>query len=500
MTSEARPSVLAEGRGEGTGGAAPDSAPAAAPSAGTPSAGALIVVLVGTFITVLDFFIANVAIPAIKADLHATSAQAQMVIVGYGVAFTAGLITGGRLGDLYGRRRMFALGMAVFMAASAACSFAGTADVLIVARIAQGAGAALLVPQVLGIIGTVYTGPARDRAFNLYGLVIGLAGVFGQFIGGALITVDLAGMSWRTIFLINVPLCLASLAFVRRTIPESRGTGGTRLDLVGALLVTATLGLVVFALLEGQERGWPVWVWECLAGSAVLLAVTVWHLRRRAAADRGPLIEPALFRVRLFSVGLTATVVYFLAMGSFFFILALYLQLGRGLTPLESGLLFLAVGAGYFGASIASARLAATVTARRVAFGPLVLAAGYGALALTAGTLGTTGSVLWLLPLLLVAGVGMGLTTGPLTNLVLGGAAGEHAASASGLLNTAQEGGAAVGVAIAGTVFFPALASAGGAADAYPHAFSLTLVPLIALGVLAAALVLLAPGRAAAKA
>ncbi|MCH0540946.1 MFS transporter [Streptomyces sp. MUM 203J] len=496
MTSEARPRVLAEGQGEGTGGAAPDSAPAAAPSAGTPSAGALIVVLVGTFITVLDFFIANVAIPAIQADLHATSAQAQMVIVGYGVAFTAGLITGGRLGDLYGRRRMFALGMAVFMLASAACSFAGTADVLIVARIAQGAGAALLVPQVLGIIGTVYTGPARDRAFNVYGLVIGLAGVFGQFIGGALITVDLAGMSWRTIFLINIPLCLVSLAFVRRTIPESRGAGA-RLDLVGALLVTASLGLLVFALLEGQERGWPVWVWECLAGAAVLLAVTVLHLRRRAAADRGPLIEPSLFRVRLFSVGLTATVVYFLAMGSFFFILALYLQLGRGLSPLESGLLFLAVGAGYFGASIGSARLAATVTARRVAVGPLVLAAGYGALALTADTLGTSGSVLWLLPLLLVAGVGMGLTTGPLTNLVLGGAAGEHAASASGLLNTAQEGGAAVGVAIAGTVFFPALA--GGAADAYPHAFSLTLVPLIALGVLAAALVLLAPGRAAAR-
>ncbi|MFJ5997435.1 MFS transporter [Streptomyces sp. NPDC092370] len=488
MTSEASPEIAVGERAR----AIPDGAPAAA-----PSAGALLVVLVGTFITVLDFFIANVAVPAIKADLGATAAQSQMIIVGYGVAFTAGLITGGRLGDLYGRRRMFALGMALFMLASAVCSFAPSVTVLIVARIAQGASAALLVPQVLGIIGTVYTGAARDRAFTIYGLVIGLAGVFGQFIGGALITVDVAGLSWRTIFLINVPLCLLSLALTRRTIPESRGAGGTRLDLTGALLITATLGLVVFALLEGPERDWPVWVWEALAGAAVLLAVTVWHLRRRAAAGRGPLIEPGMFRSRLFSVGLIATVVYFLAMGSFFFVLALYLQLGRGLNPLESGLMFLALGVGYFGASMVSARSAATVTARRVAVGPLTLAVGYSAIALTANGLDLSGSVLWLLPVLLVAGLGMGLTTGPLTNLVLRGAVPEHAAAASGLLNTAQEGGAAVGVAIAGAVFFPALADAGGTAGAYPQAFAVTLVPLVCLGVLASLLVLASPGRAA---
>ncbi|MFJ2829023.1 MFS transporter [Streptomyces sp. NPDC087263] len=485
MTSEASPRAAVEEREAGP--------PA---ETGVPSPGALVVVLVGTFITVLDFFIANVAVPAIRTDLHAGSTEAQLIVVGYGVAFTAGLITGGRLGDIYGRRRMFVLGMTLFMLASAGCSLAQSVDVLIVARIAQGASAALMVPQVLGIIGTVYTGAARDRAFNVYGLVIGLAGVFGQFIGGALITIDVAGLSWRTIFLINVPLCLACLAFVRRTVPESRGTGGARLDLTGAVLITAALGLIVYALVEGQSRDWPVWVWECLAGAVVLLALTVLHLRRRAAAGRGPLIEPVLFRARVFSVGLAATVVYFLAMGSFFFILALYLQSGRSLSPLESGLVFLAVGAGYFGASIVSARFAAKVTAKTVAGGPLTLALGYGLVAWTATELGTTGSVLWLLPPLLLAGLGMGLTTGPLTNLVLSAAVPEHAASASGLLNTAQEGGAAVGVAIAGTVFFPALTDAG-SADAYPHAFAVTLVPLIAFCVAAAVMVLLAPGRAA---
>lgn len=271
----------------------------------------------------------------------------------------------------------------------------------------------------------------------------------------------MAGLSWRTIFLINVPLCLVCLVVARRSVPESRGGGGTRLDLTGALLITAALGLIVYALVEGQSRDWPVWVWECLALAAVLLALTVWHLRRRAAAGRGPLIEPLLFRVRIFSVGLIATVLYFLAMGSFFFVLALYLHTGRGLSPLESGLVFLAVSAGYFGASLVSARFAAKVTARTVAAGPLTLAVGYALTAWTATGLGTTGSVLWLLPPLLLVGLGMGLTTGPLTNLVLGAAVPEHAASASGLLNTAQEGGAAVGVAIAGTVFFPALADAG---------------------------------------
>ncbi|MEU3026855.1 MFS transporter [Streptomyces incarnatus] len=486
MTQELTPDIAAEGR-ERT----------ASDGAAAPSSGALAVVLIGTFITVLDFFIANVAVPAIKSDLHATAAQAQLIIVGYGVAFTSGLITGGRLGDLYGRRRLFALGMVLFMITSAACSFAPTVTFLGVARILQGGSAALMVPQVLGIISTVYTGAARDRAFTVYGLVIGLAGVFGQFIGGALISVDVAGLSWRTIFLINVPLCLVSLAMTRRTIPESRGQGGTRLDLLGALLITVALGLIVFALLEGQERHWPAWVWESLAVAAVLLAVTVWHLRRRSAAGRGPLIEPGMFRSRLFSVGLLATVAYFLAMGSFFFTLALYLQLGRGMSPLESGSMFLALGVGYFGASIVSARFAASVNARRVAAGPLILAIGYTAIALTARDLKLDGSALWLLPMLLVAGLGMGLTTGPLTNLVLGGAVPEHAAAASGLLNTAQEGGAAVGVAIAGAVFFPALARAGGKADAYPHAFTVTLIPLVCLGLLASLLVLSAPGRTA---
>ncbi|MFJ8781191.1 MULTISPECIES: MFS transporter [unclassified Streptomyces] len=461
-----------------------------------PSWGALAVVMVGTFMTVLDYFIANVAIPAIQSDLHASSAQAQLVIVGYGVAFTAGMITGGRIGDLFGRRRMFILGLVLFAAASAACGLAPNADLLVVARIVQGAAASLMVPQVLGILGTVYTGPSRATAFNIYGLVVGLAGVFGQLIGGVLITADLGGLDWRTIFLINVPISLVTLAFVSRAVPESRNADGTRLDLPGAVMVTAALGLLVTALVEGREQDWPAWSWLCLVAAVGLLALSVSHLRRRGREGRGPLIDPALFRSRVFSIGLAATITYFLAMGSFFFLLALYLQDGRGLSPLESGLLFLALGAGYFGSSLVSARLAASLGRRLVAFGPLTLATGYVLTGVAVSVNGTDGSVLWLIPSLLIAGMGMGMTTGPLTGLVLSGAAPEHAASSSGAVNTAQEGGAAIGVAIAGTVFFPALGSKAVAAD-YPHAFSVSLIPLVVFCCAAAAMVWLMPRAAA---
>ncbi|MGQ0717675.1 MAG: MFS transporter [Pseudonocardiales bacterium] len=484
MTSDASPSTSAE-----------EAAKEPAATADAPSWGALAVVMVGTFITVLDYFIANVAVPEIQRSLDASSAQTQMVIVGYGVAFTAGMITGGRIGDLYGRRRMFTLGMAVFTLASLACGIAPSADALVIARVVQGVAAALMVPQVLGILGTVYTGPSRARAFAIYGLVIGLAGVLGQVIGGVLITVDVAGLGWRTVFLINVPICLAALAFVSRVVPESRGADGARLDLVGALLVTAPLVLIVYSLVEGREQGWPSWSWVCLIAAAVLLALAVAHLRRRKSRGRSPLIDPALFRGRSFSVGLAATVTYFLAMGSFFFLLALYLQQGRGLSPLESGLLFLALGAGYFGSSLMSVRLAAELGRQLVALGPLTLAAGYVLVGITVAKTGMTGNILWLVPVLLIAGIGMGMTTGPLTNVVLTGVDPEHAASASGAVNTAQEGGAAIGVAIVGTVFYPALSTAAADPAAYSYAFDVALIPLVVFCVATAAMVQLLPRR-----
>ncbi|MEX2985994.1 MFS transporter [Streptomyces sp. C36] len=464
-------------------------------AAKSPSWGALAVVMVGTFITVLDYFISNVAVPSIQKDLGASSAQGQMMIVGYGVAFTAGMITGGKIGDLYGRRRMFVLGLALFTLASAGCGLAPSAEVLIGLRVAQGAAAALMVPQVLGIIGSVYDGPSRGKAFTVYGLVVGQAAVFGQVIGGVLITADVAGLDWRSIFLINVPIGVVALACATRVIPESRGADGARLDGLGALLTTAALVLVVYALVQGREEDWPAWSWACLGGGVVLFAAAVAHFRRRGAQGRSPLIDLTLFRVRSFSVGLSATLSYFLAMGSFFYLLALYLQQGRGLTPLESGLLFFALGAGFFGSSLMSPKIGARVGQQLPAVGTLTLAVGYVLVGVTVAESGESTSVLWLVPSLIIAGAGMGMTTGPLTNTVLSGIDPEHAASASGALNTAQEGGAAIGVSIAGTVFFPALGAA--LPGDYPHAFDMALIPLVAFCLTSAALMQLLRRRAA---
>ncbi|MBO1413278.1 MFS transporter [Streptomyces sp. FH025] len=450
-----------------------------APAVATTDTGwnTLAIVMAGTFLTILDYFVTNVAIPSIRTDLHASSAQSQLVVVGYGVAFTAGMITGGRLGDLYGRRRMFALGLAGFTLASGLCALAQNAETLAAFRVVQGASAAAMVPQVLGILAVVYTGAARARAFVVYGQVIGFAGVFGQVIGGALISVDVAGLTWRTIFLINLPIGIVALILTPRLIPESRNAEGGGLDLVGAVLATATMVAIVLPLVEGQERDWPLWTWLLLAASVPLAAAFVAHQRSRQG--RSPLLDLTLFRSRTFSVGLVGMLAYFLAMGSFFFVLALYLQEGRGLSPAEAGLVFLTLGAGYFGASLPSVKLATRLGHRLYSAGPLTVAAGYVLTALSVAKIGTDRSVLWIVVPLLVAGIGMGMTTGPLTGGVLAGAAPEHAAAASGVANTVQEGAVAIGVAVVGTVFYPALGGSPAPGD-YPHALGMGLIPLVA--------------------
>ncbi|RMI47925.1 MFS transporter [Actinomadura harenae] len=436
------------------------------------------VLLTGVFITTLDFFIVNVAIPATQRDLHATPSQIQFVVAGFGVAVAAGLITAGRLGDLYGRRRMFSLGLALFTLASAACAEAPSAGILIGARVAQGVGAALLMPQVLGIITTVYTGPERAKAFDAYGIAMGFGGVFGQLIGGVLIKADLFGMGWRAIFWINVPIGAAALAVVRRIVPESRANGASRLDPVGTVLVSLGLVAIVIPLVQGREQGWPMWTWECLGAAAVLLAAFAVHQRRVGH----PLVSPALFRHRSFPVGAVVSLVHAMTMGSFFLILALYLQVGRGLSPLASGLVFLPLGLGYFVSSARAAAIAERLGRQTVAVGGLAMALGLGVLAVTSADLGQHGAVAWVIPGLVVAGAGMGLVMAPLPALVLSRVDAEHAGAASGVLSTAQQAGGAIGVALVGVVFY-------GAHGGVPHAFTAGLVFLLILDVLVAALV-----------
>lgn len=425
----------------------------------------------------LDFFIVNVAVPTMQADLGATPTSIEWVVAGYGLAFAAGLILGGRLGDHYGRRRMFAVGLELFTLASLACGLAPGAALLMGARVAQGVAAALMTPQVLAIIGLVYPGPAdRARAFTAYSLTMGFGGIGGQLIGGALIRADVAGLGWRMCFLINLPVGVAALVGTRRYVPESRADGHGRLDLAGAGLISSALVAIVLPLVEGRRYGWPAWTWVSLVIALVLLAEFVWWEQRVARRGGIPLVDMGLFRSRAFSVGTVSTLTYFAGMASFFLVLALYLQLGRGLGALESGEIFSLLGIGFLAASMAQV-LAARTGRQALALGALVLAAGLVLFRLDAG-----GSTLALVPAFLVDGAGMGIVMAPLTVTVLSGMDARDAGSAAGVLSSVQQVGNAIGVAIIGIVFY-------GAGPDVVHAFEACIPYLVGFAAAVAVLV-----------
>ncbi len=419
------------------------------------------IVLAGTFMTILDFFIVNVALPDIQHDLHASGATIQLIVAGYGLTLATGLITGGRLGDMYGRRRMFVLGLELFAATSAGCGLAPTAGVLVAARLAQGAAAALLTPQTLAVINTSFAGPARARAFAGYGLTLGAAAVFGQVIGGLLIRADVAGTGWRSVFLVNVPVGLAALLAARRGVPESRGPQGTGLDVAGAGLITVALAALVVPLALGRQQGWPGWAELSLAASPVLLGVFAAYERRLVRAGGSPVIDVTALSDRAFTAGLAVALTFCLGQASFFLALSLYLQQGRGMTPLGSGLMTAVVGAGFFAALVSGQVLARSWGRQALAAGAAEVALGYLVLSVAVRHVGVAGSLWWLVPGLLVAGFGMGLVLSPIAETVLARVHPEHAASASGVLNTALQVGGAIGVAAVGSVYLSRAGTAG---------------------------------------
>lgn len=462
------------------------------PLAGLRRWAALPVILAGTFMVTLDFFIVNVAIPSLQRSLQASAGSIQFVVAGYGLAVAAGLITAGRLGDLYGRRRMFALGLALFTLTSAACGLAPTPETLVLARVAQGFAAALLSPQGLALLGLAYSGAERARAFTVYGVVLGLAAVCGQLIGGLLIQADVAGMSWRACFLINVPIGAAALLLTPRLIPESRTAGREQIDLGGAILVTLALVAVVLPLIEGRELGWPLWARLCLAASVPLLLAFGYYQRWLTARGGQPLLDPALFGERAFTVGLLVTTVFFAGMASYFLVLALYLQQGQGLDALASGGIFTVLALGYCATSLGAGRFTRRLGRQALAIGALVMAAGLVLLRVETERIGVGGPLALLAPALLLDGAGMGLVVAPLTATVLAGMAPRHAGAAAGVLTTMQQVGGALGVAVIGLIFYDALGRSG-QQGAYPQAFGAGLLYLIAVALAVAALVQLLP-------
>jgi EmrB/QacA subfamily drug resistance transporter len=451
------------------------------------------VLMCGTFMIVLDFFIVNVALPSMQADLHASASAIEWVVAGYGLTCAVLLIAAGRLGDLYGRRRAFAAGLALFVVASAACGFAPSAAVLIAARMVQGIGAALISPNVLSIIGVAFPGRARVRAITIYGLVLGLAAACGQLIGGVLIQADVLGLAWRSVFLINVPVGLAALALTGRQVPESRAERSAApaadrgLDVTGMILITAGLTALVLPLVEGVALHWPGWTWASLAAAPVLLATFAAHELRQARRGRAPLLDLAVLRQRALAAGLATQLVFWCGQASLFLVLALYLQAGRGIDPLQAGLVFSIMAGAYLIASLRAPALTVRYGRSLAAAGALILAAGHGALLLAIAELGVGGSVLWLAPGLLLVGGGMGLCLTALNTSVLAHATPERAGAVSGAMATTQQVGNALGVAVTGVIFFGALHSG------YGHAMVLSLAELAGLLVTVAALTRLLP-------
>ena len=426
----------------------------------------LAVILCGTFVYVLDFFVVNVALPSIQRDLAASSAAIEWVVAGYGLTSAAFLVTGGRLGDHYGRRKLFCVGIATFTVTSALCAAAPSAGFLVAARLAQGVGAAIMAPNVLSILGTTYTGPARVKAISIYGMVMGFAAAGGQLLGGLLIAANLAGLGWRVIFWVNVPVGVAALVLARRLVPESRAAAQGRLDLRGAALFSAALVAIVLPLLDGRADGWPAWSWASLAAGPALLAVFAAHLRAVARRGGQPLLDPAIFAVRAFRAGLTCQVLFWCQQAASYLLLALYLQEGRGLSPIRAGGVFAVLAAGYLATSFRAPALTMRFGRRVVAAGALVAAVGDLLLVLAVHS-GGGGPVAVLFPDLFLLGAGQGLCITPLTTTVLSHADASRAGSVSGALSTAQQVGNAIGVAVSGIIFYGLLGDGHGYDVAY---------------------------------
>ncbi|MFD4139188.1 MULTISPECIES: MFS transporter [unclassified Streptomyces] len=416
---------------------------------------ALAIVMTAAFMDLVDVTIVNIAIPSIRGDLGASFGAIQWITAGYALAFAAGLITGGRLGDIYGRKRLFLIGITGFTLASALCGFAANEEMLIASRLLQGATAALMVPQVLAIIHVTFPAHERGKVFGMFGAIIGLGAVSGPLLGALLTQWNLFGLEWRPIFLINLPVGIAGLLLGRTFITESRAPKALRLDLVGVAMVTLALLMLIYPLTRGHELGWPLWGHLCMAGSVLVFAAFVVYEKYKTRKDGSPLVELSLFKVKSFAAGVAVQLTFGIVMGIFFLVWTLYMQVGLGWSLLKAGL----TGVPFSIAVSAAAGMSVQMLVPR--FGRKVLQAGAAIMASglliyiwEAGRYGT-GIHPWqmILPLV-VMGAGMGLIVAPLTDAVLSDVPREHAGSASGLINTTGQMGMALGLGLVSVVFF----------------------------------------------
>ncbi|WP_149259214.1 MFS transporter [Actinomadura sp. K4S16] len=418
----------------------------------------LVILLGAGFMDMLDVTIVNVAVPSMLRDLKAEYSQIEWVVAGYVIGFAALLVTGGRLGDIYGRKKLFLIGVAGFTLASLFCGIAVNPNMLIGARLAQGAMAGLMVPQVLAIVHVTFPADERGKVLGIWGSVLGFASVAGVIVGGLLVEGDVFGLEWRSIFLINLPVGLIALIAGWFVVGESHSPTAPKLDLLGMVLAVSGILLLIYPLIKGRDHGWPAWIFAMMAASAVVLALFVAYEHRRTRTVGSPLVVLGLFRARAFTTGMVGYLIFWISLGGFFLVWTLYLQMGLGWSPLHAGLTaaIFAVGAGA-GSGLSVEVLTPRFGRKVLMAGALFNAAGFAWYALAADHYGPGISSWGMAGPLVLAGFGFGLVIAPIVDVILAGVDRHDAGSASGLLNTTQQVGWALGVALVGVLFFAQL-------------------------------------------
>ena len=420
------------------------------------------VVLMAMFMAGFDIWAVNVAAPSLQHDLHVSDAALQLIVGGYAFMYASGMVTGGRLGDLFGYRRMFMIGVVTFAAASLLCGLSRSSGELVAARLVQGLTGAVMVPQVLALITATFPPAERPKALSWFGVTMGLGFVSGQILGGGLLSANVFGLSWRAIFLVNVPVGIAALVASAKLVPHAFSQRRPRLDPLGALGVSGSLALALVPLTLGRSEGWPVWTWVAMALALPVLGLTLLWERHLAHSDGQPLLDLVLFRDRAFSAGLVVNFGLVFFFGSFMFVLTLLLQEGLAQSPIHAG-----------------------IEALPLAFTGL----RYGA--------SLTG---WdLAPATAVIGLGQGIALPSLIGAVLQHVQPARAGAAAGILTTTQQFGAASGIAVIGAIFYGALGSGVPSRGMFVHGMELGMTVDAVLLVAAALVTLLLPRRAASR-
>ncbi|WP_347140129.1 MFS transporter [Paracoccus sp. SSK6] len=433
---------------------------------------ATVLLLLGNFMNLIDVSIVNVALPSIQENLHATAAQIEWVSAAYVLAFAAGLLPFGRFGDKFGRKRLFLWGIGLFTLASALCGFALDMPMLIWSRALQGVGGAMMVPQVMAIMHVMFPPEQKARAFALAGVVASLGAVTGPLLGGVLITGNIAGLDWRPIFLVNLPIGIFVIAAGLRWIPKLSSDRRMRIDWIGIALFSVAVLLIVLPVIEGALLGWPWWCVAMLVAALPAAALFVWRQASLSRQGKAQLLPVALMRNGSFLSGVAMVMLHFSAIPGMFLVLAIYLQTGFGLDPLQSGLATAPFPLGIMLGSYVTGRFGTRWLSPRMAVGVTIMLAGMVFLRHVAGHPPQALATTTLAAPLAICGFGMGLTISPLFQSVLKAVPAHDAGAGSGAMQAFQQVGAATGIAVVSSLFFVHLRGQGGGdhAAAMSHA------------------------------